>query len=243
MTPQRIGLIVPSSNVTMETEIPDLLGHEKRTYHSSRAVLHNVDAESLHAMVAEGDRCAGELADAGVEVIGYACLIALMAEGRGAHERVEQHLSTVAEQRGSPCPIVSSAGALVRTLRALQMYRVAVIAPYVPTLTELVLQYLDGYGIAATDSISLSVTDNQAVGRLDPAQLPVLAERVDKSGVDGIVLSACVQMPSLPAVEQVQRACALPVVTAATATARELLLAAGANAAIPGGGAALENGR
>ena len=243
MTTQRIGLIVPSSNVTMETEIPALLGHEKRTYHSSRAVLHNVDAESLHAMVGAGDRCAGELADAEVDVIGYACLIALMAEGPGAHERVEHRLSVVAEQRGTPCPVVSSAGALVRTLRALEMRRVAVIAPYVPTLTELVLQYLDGYGITVTDSISLGVADNQAVGRLDPTQLPELAERVDKTGADGIVLSAYVQMPSLPVVEQVQHGCALPVVTAATATVRELLVATGFNAAIPGGGAALDNGR
>ncbi|NYH77631.1 maleate cis-trans isomerase [Actinopolyspora biskrensis] len=79
MTTQRIGLIVPSSNITMETEVPALLGHEDRACHSSSAAPHNVDAESLHAMVGEGDRCPGELADAGTDVIGYACLVTLMA--------------------------------------------------------------------------------------------------------------------------------------------------------------------
>ncbi|NHD15945.1 MULTISPECIES: maleate cis-trans isomerase family protein [Actinopolyspora] len=240
MTTQRIGLIVPSSNVTMETEIPALLGHEDRTYHSSRAVLHNVDAESLHAMVGEGDRCAGELADAGTDVIGYACLIALMAEGAGAHERVERELGAVTTRRGAPCPVVSSAGALVRTLLDLNLRRVTVVAPYVPALTGMVLEYLSGYGITVVDSLSLGVADNREVGRLDPAGLPELAERLDRTRVDGVVLSACVQMPSLSAVEPVQRALGLPVVTAATATARELLSATGTTTRIPGGGAALD---
>lgn len=239
MKRQRIGLIVPSSNVTMETEVPQLLGTEQFTYHSSRAVLHQVDAESLHAMVGEGDRCAGELADAGMDVIGYACLIALMAEGPGAHERVERDLEAVTEQRGAKCPVVSSAGALVRTLLDLGLRNVAVVAPYVPSLTELVLGYLDGYGINVADSVSLGVADNRAVGQLDPGRLPELAERLDRRQADGVVLSACVQMPSLPAVESVQRALGVPVVTAATATARELLAASGSARSIPAGGAAL----
>ena len=56
------GLIVPSSNVTMETELPALLGRHPAaagrgvTFHSSRAVLHRVDAESLRRMVAESER-------------------------------------------------------------------------------------------------------------------------------------------------------------------------------------------
>lgn len=240
MTTQRIGLIVPSSNVTMETEIPALLGHEDRTYHSSRAALHNVDAESLHAMVGEGDRCAGELADAGMDVIGYACLIALMAEGPGAHERVERELGAVATRHGAPCPVVSSAGALVRTLLDLDMRNVAVVAPYLPALTGMVLEYLNGYGITVVDSLSLGVADNREVGRLDPARLPELAERLDRTRADGVVLSACVQMPSLSGVEPVQRALGLPVVTAATATARELLRATGNSTRIPAGGAALD---
>lgn len=241
MTTQRIGLVVPISNVTMETELPALLGHDNRTYHSSRAVLHNVDAESLHTMVGEGTRCVEELADAGVDVIGYACLIALMAEGPGAHERIERDLAEVARRRDCPCPVVSSAGALVRTLHALGMRRVAILAPYVPPLTELVVDYLAGYGIVVTDSISLGVANNREVGALDPARLPELAHRLDRTSADGVVLSACVQMPSLPAVETAQHELGLPVVTAATATARELLDATGSrNTALPGGGAAID---
>lgn len=243
MSVHRIGLIVPSSNTTMETEVPELLDrHETQdrfTIHSSRAVLHTVDPESLHRMVGEGDRCAAELADARVAAIGYACLIALMAEGPKAHEKIEPRLTEVATANGCPAPVLSSAGALVRTVLDLGLSRVAIVTPYLPALTDMVIRYLAAYDIEVTDSVSLGVADNHRVGELDPHDLPGHVERLDLGRADGLVLSACVQMPSLPAVEAVQNKVGLPVVTAATATTRELLSAAGLPPVVAGAGAAL----
>ncbi|MHB8186522.1 MAG: hypothetical protein ACYDDU_10655 [Dermatophilaceae bacterium] len=53
------------------------------------------------------------------------------------------------------------------------------------------------------------------------------ARRLDLAGVDALVLSACVQMPSLAAVQKVEDELGLPVVTASTATARSILLSLG----------------
>ncbi|WP_028935752.1 maleate cis-trans isomerase family protein [Pseudonocardia spinosispora] len=245
MPQHRIGLIVPSSNTTMETEVPELLHRhgvasgERFTFHSSRARLHTVDPESLHRMVGEGTRCARELGDARVHVVGYACLIALMAEGPRAHERIEPVLAEVAATAEDPTPIVSSAGALVRTLLDLGLQRVAIVTPYLPALTQLVFGYLAAYDIEVVDSVSLGVADNHRVGELDPGGLPGHVNRLDLRRADGLVLSACVQMPSLPSVQTVEDSVGLPVVTAATATARELLAAVGLPAAVPGAGAAL----
>lgn len=81
----RIGQIVPSSNTTMETEIPAMLNArqairpERFTFHSSRMRMKQVKKEELAAMDAESDRCAMELSDAKVDVLGYACLVAIMA--------------------------------------------------------------------------------------------------------------------------------------------------------------------
>ncbi|MHB1472192.1 MAG: hypothetical protein ACYCV4_00955 [Dermatophilaceae bacterium] len=55
------------------------------------------------------------------------------------------------------------------------------------------------------------------------------ARRLDLTGVDALVLSACVQMPSLAAVQKVEDELGLPVVTASTATARSILLSLGIN--------------
>ena len=72
----RIGQIVPSSNTTMETEIPAMLHarealrpDERFTFHSSRMRMHKVTKEELAAMNRESLRCAAELADARVDVM------------------------------------------------------------------------------------------------------------------------------------------------------------------------------
>src|SRR5215467_7733982 len=78
----RIGQIVPSSNTTMETEIPAMLRAretvkpERFTFHSSRIRLKKVTKEELAAMDADSGRCAAELVDARVDGLGDACLVA-----------------------------------------------------------------------------------------------------------------------------------------------------------------------
>ncbi len=82
----RIGLVVPSSNVTVETEMPTLLNRHadaQFSFHSSRMRMQAVSPEQLRAMNAQRERCILELGDAGVDAILYACLVALMSVGPG----------------------------------------------------------------------------------------------------------------------------------------------------------------
>lgn len=236
----RIGLIVPSSNTTMETEIPALLARQKGddtfTFHSSRMRMKEVTQAELTAMDIESDRCAIELSDARCDVLAYACLVAIMAQGSGYHCLSQDRLAAAAEANGGAAPVVSSAGALIDALNHLGARRTAIITPYMKPLTELIAGYIADSGIEVGDRISLEVADNLDVGRLDPADLVAHARRLDLTGVDAVVLSACVQMPSLSAVQAVEDKLGLPVVTAATATARSILLALGMTPRVPGAG-------
>jgi maleate isomerase len=135
--------------------------------------------------------------------------------------------------------VTSSAGALVRTLQRLEARRVAMVAPYVKPLIQVVVDYLASYGIEVVSSVSLEVDDDVEVGRLGPALLAGYAARLDLSEADAVVLSACVQMPSLSAIEDVQQTLGRPVISAATATACEVLTLLGESPYLPGAGAAL----
>ena len=241
----RIGLIVPSSNTTMETELPELFrrqtaatGHTY-TFHSARAALKNVTTEELLAMAAKAADCATAVSDADVDVIAYACLVAVMAQGPGAHEPAENVIRQAALDNGHPAEVTSSAGALVRTLQQLAARRVVMVAPYMEPLTQMVSDYIEGAGIEVLDTVSLGVNDNLAVGCLDPLNLPGFARNLKHEGADVIVLSACVQMPSLPAVQAVEDELGLPVITAATATTWEILQLLGHTPAIPNAGGLL----
>jgi maleate isomerase len=237
----RIGLIVPSSNVTMERELPEVLGRrqavapERFSFHSSRVRMRSVTPEALAAMNGQATRAAQELADARVDVVVYACLVALMAEGPSAHRRAESALETTLAEEGAPAPVVSSAGALVDTLRQLDARRIALIAPYLPDLTRRVCDYVAAEGVTVAAAHSLAVADNDAVGRLDPWRLLEIAERLPRD-VDAVVLSACVQMPSLPAIEAAEARLGRPVLSTATATVYQTLRRLGLTPVAPGAG-------
>jgi maleate isomerase len=68
----RVGLIVPSSNTTMETEVPWLLRERQRerpedrfAVHSARVRMQHVTPEQLRAMNAQTERATMELAICG----------------------------------------------------------------------------------------------------------------------------------------------------------------------------------
>jgi maleate isomerase len=121
--------------------------------------------------------------------------------------------------------------------------KVAMITPYMKPLTQMVVEYIEGAGITVLDATSLEVADNLAVGCLDPQNLPGIARNLKREGAEAIVLSACVQMPSLPAVQAVEDELGLPVITAATATTYEILKALGHTPAITGAGGLLSGTR
>jgi maleate isomerase len=68
---------------------------------------------------------------------------------------------------------------------------------------------------------------------MDPCELVPLAGRLDLRRAEAIVLSACVQMPSLPAIVAVEEQTDLPVLSAATATAHQLLTTLGLKPVVP----------
>ena len=243
--PLRIGQIVPSSNTTMETEIPamlrarELVEPERFTFHSSRMRMQKVTKEELAAMDRDSDRCALELADARVDVLGYACLVAIMSMGKGYHRVSEQRLHGRTVEAGGPAPVVTSAGALVDGLKALGAKKVSILTPYMKPLTQLVIDYIENEGIEVVDSISLEIPDNLEVGRQDPLAPAEISKRLNTRGVDAVVASACVQMPSLASVQLIEDRIGLPVVSSSVCTTFMMLKKLGLKPRTRGFGALL----
>jgi maleate isomerase len=236
-------MIVPSSNLTMETELPRMLRAREAAYPEDRFVLHSsrmrmkqVTADELQAMNAQTERAAAELADARPDAVATACLVAIMAQGPGHHCTAERQIADVLRAEGAPAPVVSSAGALLEGIAALGARRVAIITPYLKPLTGRVVEYIEDAGTEVVDALSLEVADNLAVGRLDSQDLTEHWRRLDLSRADALVVSACVQMPSLEAIPAVERACGLPVLSAATATTYRLLGELGLEPTVPDAG-------
>ncbi|MGR9090180.1 MAG: maleate cis-trans isomerase family protein, partial [Gammaproteobacteria bacterium] len=126
---------------------------------------------------------------------------------------------------GRDTPIISSAGALISALKAFGAQRISFIAPYMKNLTRRVADYIEAEGIEVVDTVSLEIPDNLDVAAQDPMNLLEIVKRLDTRNVDAVVLSACVQMPSLGALHLVQESFDVPVLSSAAATVFEILRA------------------
>ena len=241
----RIGQIVPSSNTTMEIEIPAMLRAresvrpERFTFHSSRMRMHQVTKEELEAMNREGLRCAAELADARVDVMSTACLVAIMAMGLGYHRQVQRELTEVARANRCEAPVMTSAGALVEGLKIMGAKRISLLAPYMRPLTDLVVKYIENEGIEVVDANCFEIPDNLEVGRRDPRRLVEDVKRLNTKNVDAVVLSACVQMQALPAIQIVEDQLGIPVTSTSVCTTRRMLDHLGLEPLAPKAGALL----
>jgi len=241
----RIGQIVPSSNTTMETEIPAMLRAreaiepERFTFHSSRMRMKKVTKEELAAMDCDSDRCAIELSDARVDVLGYACLVAIMSMGPGYHRVSEARLHQRTIDNGGAAPVVTSAGALIEGLKVIGAKKVSILAPYMKPLTQLVVDYIENEGIEVVDALSLEIHDNLEVGARDPRAPAELWRKLNIANIDAIVASACVQMPSLASIPLIEAASGLPVVSSAVCTTYQMLTKLGLKTMAPNAGTLL----
>ncbi|MBK1780389.1 Asp/Glu racemase [Advenella sp. WQ 585] len=227
----------------METEIPAMLlarstlfPEQRFTFHSSRMRMMNVTPEELKAMDVASDRCAIELSDARCDVMAYACLVAIMAQGNGYHRNSQERLQSTVKENNVSIPVISSAGALIDTLKAFDFNKVSIITPYMKPLTQRVVDYIQAEGITVKDAISLEVADNLAVGLLNPENLLEQVQRLDHEGVDAVILSACVQMPSLPSIQRAQDLIGKPVLSASVATVYQMLKTLGLETKVPDAG-------
>jgi maleate isomerase len=103
----------------------------------------------------------------------------------------------------------------------------------------MVADYIEHEGFEVADRVDLEIPDNLEVGRRDPLALVDIYKRLNLNGVDVLVLSSCVQMPSLAAIPIVEAECGLPVISASVATTYQMLQKLGLRTYAPGAGTLL----
>jgi maleate isomerase len=135
--------------------------------------------------------------------------------------------------------VLSSAGALLRGLTDLGARRVALVMPYMKPLALQVVEYIEAEGFEVADWRALEVADNAEVGCIPGKRVMEAARSIDLAGVDALVLSCCVQMPSLDLIQAAEDELGLPVLSAATAGAYSILRSLGLPVDVPGAGSLL----
>ena len=229
----RLGLIVPSSNTTMESEFYEMLP-KGFSVHTGRLRLREVTVKGLAEMEEKIEEEAQKLASARVDVIGYGCTSGSLFRGLGHDKIIEEKI-----EKASGTPAVATAGAVVKALNALNIRKVAVATPYIDEINSLEDKFLSANGFQVVDLKGLRITDNIKIGKLGAQVAYDLVMELRYDEADGIFIS-CTNFPTIESIKKLERDLGRPVISSNTATLWAMLKGCGVTARIQGFGRLLE---
>jgi maleate isomerase len=205
----RIGLLLPSSNTTME---PDLYSMAPKdvTVHTARMMLRDVTPEGLEEMAGEAARAARLLKTAEVDILAYGCTSGSLIRGVEWEKSLKRRLEETAG-----VPAITTAGAVVEGLKTLEAERVSVFTPYTDVVNMHERTFLEAHGYKVDIIRGLGLTDNQRIGRVSGEQL--VSFIVPAPGSDAVFVS-CTNLPVVHLIEKLEEKHRLPFVTSNQAT-------------------------
>lgn len=212
----RIGVIVPSLNVTIEPEF-NAMAPEGVSIHATRVLLEKGTAEALRDMAGETERAAQLLATAGVDIIAYACTTGSLVGGPGWNQELIKRIESKTNIRAT-----TTATAVVLALKELAVARVAVGTPYLEELNQLEKAFLEAHGIKVVHIEGLGFTGASELNNLDSGVAYALGKKVDREEAQALFLS-CTGFQTLEIIEALGQDLGKPVLTSNTATLWDIL--------------------
>jgi maleate isomerase len=212
----RVGILIPSTDTTVEKELPTLLrGHA--SCHFARMKLTAVTHEGLRAMEADALRAAEVLADAQPNVVLFACTSGTFIFGADYEADLVAKLA-----RAAGACVVTTARAMAEMLLT-HGTTVRLRTPYESSITQAEVTYLRSFGLTASSHESLGLTLDNDIAAVSAERL---IDFVKGSDAPDVVMLSCTNLQTLHVLDDLTAAAGAPIVTsnlAAAQTVRTLL--------------------
>ena len=213
---RRIGMIVPSSNTNAE---PDclMLAPPGITIHTTRSGGYDVESipdsdEMRHFVRQSLEQPLSLLADGRVELIAYACTSATLADGPDFDQAFCAEITA-----RSGLPAVTTAGALVESIRDIGARKVAFTSPYVKQLAAEAVDFIEQCGIEVVSQVgferALSSLEQNALTPEDAYRMGLKADHAQAE----LVVVSCTDYRAVEAIPALEQALGKPVVTSNSA--------------------------
>src|SRR6516165_2567841 len=210
---RRVGVIVPSSNTTVEADFMRVLP-ANTTMHAARMFLAETTADGERRMIYDHVPIAvTDLATLRPHVVAFACTSAgavLGADGEAAL------IANIARETGAF--VVSTNNAVGKAIEALGRKRVALLTPYVAELNQAIRAGLERRGLTVVHLAGLGITDNFGIGNVTPVEIVAFAERELAGQQFDLLFVSCTNFRAVEARPLLTQRFGVPVVASNQAT-------------------------
>lgn len=202
-----LGLVVLQTDETIEHEAalfdrPGLARYVTRVPSGAE-----VTQDSLRAMAEELPRAASLLPPSvAFDVIGYGCTSGSMAIGP---DRVAALVSGAATCRAVTNPLTAG----ITACRVLGVKRLAVLTPYIETVSRPLCEAFEAAGIAVTGHLSFGEEVEARVARIDPSSIAAAAREVGAAETCDAVFLSCTNLRCFDVIDGLENVLGKPVLS------------------------------
>jgi maleate isomerase len=213
----RVGIIVPSSNTSVEIELPQALPAGVSVHAARLPQVTDVRLSSVHEMAAEIETQARLLATASVDLILVAATVPTLVHGLDWDRKLITSI-----ERDTGIRTTTATTEMVASLKAVGARRLVLGTPFIAEMNQPIVRFLGASGFEVLADYGMGIADNLAIGRL-PAQSAVeVARKIDNADADAI-LFVCTNWAILSAISEVERRHGKPVIGVTQACLRGVL--------------------
>jgi maleate isomerase len=203
---RRIGLLLPSSNTTQEPEFTRILP-DGLTLHAARLPLRTVDPASTARIVEDIETESRKLADADVDAIVLAATAPTSRNGIGYDQELIMRIESAS---GKPATTASTA--LIQALKALDVKRLVLGAPWSESVNVTAVAFVEASGFTVLAHNAIGHIGNLEIGLLDQQTAYEMGLAVDRPDAQAVML-ACGNWLTTGIVDRLEAALDKPVLT------------------------------
>ena len=215
----KIGLLVPSTNYTVEMEFHEALPPGVGV-HTSRCVLRDsadTPEERMQAIVDMGKEvtsAAQRVAGVRPDVIAWACTAGSFIKGLGHDTELIEAI-----ERATGVKALTTSTAVVNALKTLSVKRIAVATPYIRSIYDEEKAFLEKSieGLKVLKIQGLGIMKGFDKGKLEPHSSYSSAKEVDSAEAEAVFIS-CTAWRTFEVIELIERDLGKPVVSSNQAT-------------------------
>jgi len=230
----RIGLLIPSSNTSVEPEFYRALPPEV-TLHTARLYLSQINEDTLAAMLIELESQGRLLATADVDVIMLGAVAPGFLKGLGYDRELAARIAAATGKRAS-----TTATALLEALQHLKVTRIAIGAPYDKVVSDIASRFLQANGIEVVATCELGLAQNLDVGRLPPQSAYDMGLELDCQRAQAVVFAGT-NWRTMEITESLEAKIGKPVISTTAAAMWSALRMVGWRGALTGQGRLLHD--
>lgn len=202
----KIGIMIPSVNITMEPELWKMAPKGVGIY-TSRMLAQGCSVEDLKKQDTYVESCAEELATAEPDIILFGCTSGSFLGGVQWENEIKQRITKI-----SHCPSITTTGAVLEAMKVLHKKNITIVSPYTEEVAQLEAKFFTekGYRIVSEKNMGFDT------GKDIYSQSQETVYRFAKSAVTKeteLLFISCTNFPSFAVSKQLEKDLNITVIT------------------------------